>query len=76
MFPILLMFMADISSAATTPPPVKEKLICKREAVTGSLARFRKTCRTEQQWLMVQNMAQDEASGMQDRGLINSEAPK
>ena len=76
MFPVLLMFMADTTSATATPPPAQEKLICKREAVTGSLVRFRKTCRTEQQWLMVQNMAQDESRGMQDRALINSEAPK
>ena len=51
-------------------------MICKREAVTGSLARFRKVCRTESKWRMVSDQTQNQAEDMQNRGLINSEAPR
>jgi hypothetical protein len=71
MFSVLLFMMAD-TSVATQPPPVPEKMICKREQETGSLARFRKICRTESKWRLVSEQAQDEARNMQDRGLINS----
>lgn len=77
MIPVMLLLMADTTAApATTPAPVAEKLICKREPVTGSLARFRKICKTEAQWLNAQNHAVTESQAMQDRGLINSEAPR
>lgn len=74
LFTILLM-----AAAAAPPPPTTAKaepkpepMICKREPVTGSLARFRKVCRTESKWRQVSEQAQDEARNMQDRGLINS----
>jgi hypothetical protein len=63
--------------AASTPEaaqalPVEEKLICKREPVTGSLARSRKTCKTAAQWRQSQDQASDGAQRMQERGFINS----
>jgi hypothetical protein len=71
MFPFLLFMMAD-TTVATQSPPRPEKMICKRQAETGSLVRFRKICRTESKWRQVGEQAQDEARNMQDRGLINS----
>ena len=76
---LMSIFLIATGAAATTttkaePPP--ETMICKREPVTGSLARFRKICRTEAKWRSVGDQAQNQAQDMQDRGLINSEAPR
>jgi hypothetical protein len=78
LLPILLMATASAAPAttATDTAPKPEPMICKREPVTGSLARFRKVCRTESKWKMVGEQAQNNAQDMQDRGLINSEAPR
>jgi hypothetical protein len=73
---ILLMATATAVPAATEATPKPEAMICKREAVTGSLARFRKICRTESKWRLVGDQTQNQAQDMQDRGLINSEAPR
>ncbi len=64
------------ATVATNTAPKPEPMICKREPVTGSLARFRKICRTESKWRLVGEQAQDQTRDMQDRGLINSEAPR
>ena len=78
LLPILLMAAAAATPATTVADaaPKPEPMICKREAVTGSLARFRKVCRTESKWRSVGNQAQDQTRDIQDRGLINSEAPR
>lgn len=70
----LLMASATAAPATTVidTAPKPEPMICKREPVTGSLARFRKICRTESKWRKVGEQAQDAARDMQDRGLINS----
>jgi predicted secreted protein len=78
LLPILLMATATAVPAptATDTAPKPEPMICKREPVTGSLARFRKVCRTESKWRSVGEQAQDQTRDMVDRGLINSEAPR
>jgi hypothetical protein len=78
MMTVLLALAASTLAAPETVPPTtaEEKPICKREPVTGSLARFRKVCKTATQWRKVHDEASGEAQGMQDRGLINSEAPR
>ena len=75
---ILLIATATAAPAATTTGAAAkpEAMICKREAVTGSLARFRKICMTESKWRAVGAQAQDQTRDMQDRGLINSESPR
>ncbi len=73
---ILLMATAVAATTTTEPPPKPEPMICKREPVTGSLARFRKVCRTESKWRLVSDQTQNQAEDMQSRGLINSEAPR
>jgi hypothetical protein len=76
LLPILLMATAAPATTTADATPKPEPLICKREPVTGSLARFRKVCRTESKWKLVGEQAQNQAQDMQDRGLINSEAPR
>lgn len=75
---ILLMATATAAPATSAADAVTkpEPMVCKREPVTGSLARFRKVCRTEAKWRLVGERAQDQTRDMQDRGLINSEAPR
>jgi hypothetical protein len=75
---IFLMATAAATPAtpATDSVPKPEPMICKREPVTGSLARFRTVCRTESKWRLVGAQAQDQTRDMQDRGLINSESPR
>lgn len=76
LLPILLMATTAPVTTATDATPKPERMICKREPVTGSLAGFRKVCRTEAKWKLVGERAQNQAQDMQDRGLINSEAPQ
>lgn len=78
LLPILLMATAAATpaSTATDAAPKPEPMICKREPVTGSLARFRNVCRTQSKWRLVGEQAQDQTRDMQDRGLINSESPR
>jgi hypothetical protein len=75
-----ILLMATATAAPATPAAdtvtKPEPMVCKREPVTGSLARFRKVCRTEAKWRLVGERAQDQTRDMQDRGLINSEAPR
>jgi predicted secreted protein len=66
----------NVAAPATPAPAKEERVICRREHVTGSLARVRKTCKTASQWDGDQNSAVKETQNMQDRGLINSEAPR
>jgi predicted secreted protein len=75
---VFLMAAATAAPATATEEaaPKTERMICKREPVTGSLARFRTICRTESKWRDVGAQAQDQARDMQDRGLINSESPR
>ena len=77
---ISVLLMATTAAApattATDAAPKPEPMICKREPVTGSLARFRKICRTESKWRLVGEQAQDQTRDMLDRGLINSESPR
>lgn len=37
-------------SVKATPPAAEEKMICKREPVTGSLVTFKRTCMTRRDW--------------------------
>jgi predicted secreted protein len=43
--------LADNSSDATKPP--KEKKVCRREAVTGSIVGFRSVCHTRDEWASI-----------------------
>jgi predicted secreted protein len=71
LFFIALASAAPAGSAAPAKPEVP-KMICHREEVTGSLARFRKICKTEAQWRGEADRAADTAGRLQENGLINS----
>ncbi len=72
MFLVLIMLANAPPVAAAAPFVSKEPLVCKRESVTGSLARFRKICKTGAQWNSAADQASADGQRMQDRGLINS----
>jgi hypothetical protein len=46
----LALIAAPIGVAAKTPSADKEKQICKRSAITGSLARVERICGTKEFW--------------------------
>ena len=76
MSPFLLVLATTTLQPASASEQPKEPLVCKREPVTGSLARVRKICKTADHWHRVENQSQDASRDLQDRGLINSEAPR
>ena len=43
---------------------------CRKQPVTGSLARFTKECRTVDEWARLDGDNRDSATRMQDRGLV------
>jgi hypothetical protein len=62
----------------TTQPQPKlarddpKRVVCRRLAVTGSLVQTVKMCKTNAEWRGQARDAQDEATQMQQRGLVNS----
>ena len=58
----LLLTSAALANAPgeAPAPPADEQKICKKEQVTGSLARSRKTCMTRSQWNRLRDQGQRE----------------
>lgn len=56
-------FAAD-KDAAPAATPAKDKMICRRDAPTGSLIQSRKICHTASQWQKVSEDAQRELERM------------
>jgi len=69
---ILLPFIlaAAAQSASATEPQPAEKIICRREEVTGSLAGGHKTCHTAEEWRKIADIAARNAQQMVDHGNI------
>ena len=64
-----------LADPAKQPRPAKgspDEVVCHREEVTGSLARFVKTCMTRAQWTRQSDVAQSQKQALDDRGSINS----
>ena len=57
--------LAQAATDAPTPKPVKEKKVCRRETVTGSIVPFRSVCHTKTEWAAI-----DTANAM-DQTIIN-----
>lgn len=53
-----------------------DKVVCKRTVDTGSLVKGRRICKTKAEWRSEQDAARQEAQTMQERGMVNSEAPR
>jgi len=69
LLPFILATAAQTISAVAPQQPA-EKIICKREAITGSLAGFRKTCHTETEWRKIADIAVRNGQQIIDRGTI------
>jgi len=71
---MILLPIALAAAAQATPPAAEsqpaEKLICKREEVTGSLAAVRKTCHTATEWRQIADIAVRNSQQIVDRGTI------
>jgi hypothetical protein len=68
-----------LSAMAETAPPAANparddpnKVICRRESVTGSFAQTRKVCMTRAEWVQRTRDAQALGTDMQERSRINS----
>lgn len=71
--------LAGASPVAATPasaavPATAEnpgsKIKCRKQQVTGSLARFTKECRTLDEWAKLDDANRESATKIQDRGLV------
>jgi hypothetical protein len=69
-----LLLLAALSSAALADPVPKPgdpeyetKMICRKEAPTGSLIRTKKECRTQAQWDALARGSQDMANDLVER---------
>jgi hypothetical protein len=59
-------------SAAKLARDDPNRVVCRRLDVTGSLVQTGKICKTNAEWKAQARDTQDEATQMQQRGLINS----
>ena len=73
---MITIFIAALAGAApVASPPAKSadlnKMVCKRQAETGSFVKARKVCRTRAEWTRVRETAQETGRGMQS--LVSTE---
>lgn len=52
---------------AAKESPKTDRLICRREVETGSLAKVKKTCRTRSEWSRVADTGRENAQNLLDR---------
>jgi hypothetical protein len=72
---LALPLSAMAETTAPAPKPARDdpnKVICRRESVTGSYAQTRKVCMTRAEWVQRTRDAQALGTDMQERGRINS----
>jgi hypothetical protein len=72
---LALPLSAMAETTAATPKPDRDdpnKVICRRESVTGSLAQTRKVCMTRADWAARSRGAQEAGQRMQEAGRVNS----
>jgi hypothetical protein len=65
----LVLIAVPTGVAAKTPSADKEKLICKRTPITGSLARVERVCGTKEFWDSKRRDARRWTEGVQERAL-------
>ena len=74
--PLLMLMLASgaadagAASAAKPADPL-EKVVCRREQVTGSLFDGPRICHTVREWRRMQNDAQEEAARITKPGTLN-----
>lgn len=59
-----MMLLAAVQTAPQPPVATREKLICKRSMVTGSLVRKRRDCKTRAQWTAIAEAAREDGEAM------------
>ena len=69
---LLLTPAVSAETAAPSPDPKDNEIICKREAEVGSLVRKKKTCLTRAEWKLVADGAQDAARRLASEGMGGS----
>ena len=72
---LLLGSTPAVADKLATPQPARgapEEIVCHREAVTGSLAQFRKTCMTRAGWQRQSDNNQAAARKLDEQGLITT----
>lgn len=57
---------------AKLPRNHPDRVVCRREEVTGSLAQTKKVCMKNSDWARRSRAAQDAGNDMQQRGNVNS----
>jgi hypothetical protein len=67
-----ILHAAEPAPAAKPARDDPDKVICRREAVTGTLAQTRKVCMTRADWAARSRGAQEAGQQMQQQGLVNS----
>ncbi|UUR07457.1 hypothetical protein [Sphingomonas glaciei] len=72
----LLVGASQVSATPASPvvPATAEnpgaRIKCRKQQVTGSLARFTKECRTVDEWARLDDANRESATKIQDRGLV------
>jgi hypothetical protein len=72
---VAAMMAAQSSAPATSPEPTaaearaEEKVVCKREVVTGSRSQRKRICMTQQQWDRLSNNSRDDTAALIDKAL-------
>lgn len=70
---------AHAADAASQQPQLARddpnRVVCRRQEVTGTFTRTVKVCKTNAEWREQMRNAQEVGTDMQERGLINSRAP-
>ena len=64
---VALLLVSSNPSPQAEPKPVKDERVCKKEQVTGSLARSRKTCMTRSQWNKLRDAAESDFDRLNTR---------
>lgn len=63
---------ATATDQAKLPRNHPDRVVCRSESVTGSLAQTKKVCMKNSDWAARSRNAQDAGGDMQQRGLVNS----
>ena len=74
--PILFLILTSGAPSAVAATPAKpsdplEKVVCRRDQVTGSLFDGPRICHTVREWRRMQNDAQEEAARITKPGTLN-----
>ena len=63
---------AAYGEAPGTAKSAEDKVLCKRTATTGSLARVKKDCRTAREWREQREQAQRDGNSLQENAHIGT----